>query len=220
MRRVDLPAESPRGGVLGHASILTITSNPTRTSPVKRGLFVLDNILGTPAPPAPPDVPEFEAAQRKLGRSEPTMREIMELHRQQPLCNACHARMDPLGLALENFNAMGSWRDTESGKPIDTKGQLLTGERFEGVRELKRVLTHERRFDYYRCLSEKLLTYALGRGLEYSDVETVDRIVDRLEREQGRMSALLMGVVESAPFLKLRDVQAAETARAAGPQSP
>lgn len=203
MRKVELPAEGPGGGVLTHAAILTITSNPTRTSPVKRGLFVLDNLLGCPPPPPPPDIPELEAAGRKLGR-EPTVRELLELHRQQALCKSCHARMDPLGLALENFNAVGMWRDKEHGQKIVAQGELLTGERFDSVRELKRVLTHERRFDYYRCLSEKLLTYALGRGLEYYDVDTVDKIVERVEREQGRMSAVLLGIVESAPFQKCR----------------
>lgn len=205
MRLVNLDSDSPRGGVLTQGAVLAVTSNPTRTSPVKRGLFVLDNILGTPAPPPPAAVPELEAAEKEFKDREPTMREVMELHRQQPLCHACHSRMDPLGLALENFNAMGMWRDIERGQPIDTKGQLITGESIAGIRELKRVLTHERRRDFYRCVTEKLLTYALGRGLEYYDVETVDQIAERLEREQGRASALILGIVESSPFQKRRE---------------
>src|SRR5262249_46465525 len=136
---------------------------------------------------------------------EPTLREALELHREKPLCAACHKRMDPLGLALENFNALGKWRDAEWGQPLDTHSELITGEPFTGIHELKRVLVTTRRGDFYRCLTGKLLTYALGRGPEYYDVEAVDRIVDRLEREQGRFSALLMGIVESAPFQKRRN---------------
>jgi hypothetical protein len=112
--------------------------------------------------------------------------------------------MDPLGLALENFNALGAWRDTEHDQPIDASGTLLTGEEFEGIRDLKRILKTERRLDFYRCLTEKLLTYALGRGLEYYDEHTVDQIVQQLDREQGKFSALLMGIVESSPFQKQR----------------
>src|SRR5687767_552600 len=113
--------------------------------------------------------------------------------------------MDPLGLALENFNALGMWRETERKRPIETAGKLITGESFQNIRELKRILKNERRVDFYRCLTEKMLTYALGRGLEYYDVETVDRIVDRLEKENGRFSALLNGIVESAAFQKRRN---------------
>jgi hypothetical protein len=116
--------------------------------------------------------------------------------------------MDPLGLALENFNALGMFREKERDQPIDATGKLITGEPFASVRDLKRVLTTDRRADFYRCLTEKLLTYALGRGLEYYDVETVDRIVERLDKENGRFSALLTGVIESAPFQKRRTAPA------------
>ena len=204
MRRVSLPAENPRGGVLTHGSVLVVTSNPDRTSPVKRGLFVLDNFLGTPAPPPPANVPALEASEKDFGDHQPTLRQALELHREKPLCAGCHARMDPIGLAFENFNAMGMWRETERKQPIDTSGQLITGETFRGVRELKRILVNDHRVDFYRCLTEKLLTYALGRGLEYYDVETVDQIVRRLESENGRFSALLHGIIESAPFQKQR----------------
>ena len=208
MRRVALPKDSPRGGVLTHASILLVTSNPTRTSPVKRGQFILDNILGTPAPPPPAVVPALEESKKDFKGREPTGRELLAIHRAKPLCNSCHARMDPLGLALENFNALGIWRDKERGQPIDSSGQLISGEPFHDVRELKRILKERHRLDFYRCLTEKLLTYALGRGLDYNDVETVDRIVERLDRDEGRFSALLMGVIESAPFQKRRSVSA------------
>jgi mono/diheme cytochrome c family protein len=205
MRRVTLPDESPRGGVLTHGSMLIVTSNPTRTSPVKRGLFVLENILGTPPPPPPADVPDLEEAAKEFKDREPTLREMLELHRSKPLCSSCHSRMDPIGLALENFNALGMWRDTERRQPIDTKGKLITGESFNGINELKRILINERRVDYYRCLTEKLLTYALGRGLEDYDMHTLDQIVDRLEADKGRFSALLMGLIESSPFQKRRN---------------
>jgi hypothetical protein len=200
MRRVTLPPDSPRGGVLTQGTVLAVTSNPTRTSPVKRGMFILENILGTPPPPAPPDIPELEEAEQEFAGREPTMREVMAVHRENPLCHSCHARMDPLGLAFENFNAMGQWRDTERRQPIDTTGELITGEAFQGIQDLKRILAEERRLDFFRCLTEKLLTYALGRGLEHQDVHTVDRIVDSLQASAGSASALLMGVIESAPF--------------------
>ncbi len=167
MRLVKLPPDSPRGGVLTQGTVLAVTSNPDRTSPVKRGLFLLDNILGSPPPPPPPDIPALEDAE--VGK-DATLRETLAAHRSQALCSSCHSRMDPLGLALENFNALGRWRDKERGKPVDASGQLLTGESFRTVRELKHILATQRHLDYYRCLTEKLLTYALGRGLEYDDV--------------------------------------------------
>jgi PAS domain-containing protein len=206
MRKVTLPKDSPRGGVLTHASVLMVTSNPTRTSPVKRGLFVLDNFLGAPAPPPPADlnIPNLEEAAQGA-KGEPTMRELLALHRSQHLCASCHARMDPIGLGLENFNALGMYRDKEHGQPIDTGGKLITGESFINVHELKRILKESRRRDFYSCLTEKFLTYALGRGLEFYDVEAIDRIVEQLERDQGRFSTLLMGVIESAPFQKRRN---------------
>lgn len=215
MRRVKLPADSPRGGVLTQGTVLLVTSNPTRTSPVKRGLFVLDNILGTPAPPAPPSVPLLEEAEKAFAGREPTLRETLELHRREPLCNACHARMDPIGLGLENFNAMGLYRESERKQPLDTAGTLLTGETFTTVRDLKRILVKGHRDDFYRCLTEKVMTYALGRGLEPTDVEAVDRVVARLIETNGRFSALLTGVIESAPFQKRRNVP--EVANAARP---
>jgi hypothetical protein len=204
MRRVELPKDSPRGGVLTQAAVLVVTSNPTRTSPVKRGLFVLDNILGTPTPPPPADIPALEESEKGVTDHEPTTREILAIHRGKPLCASCHNRMDPLGLALESFNALGIWRDSERKQPLEVAGTLITGESFTGIRELKKILRNERKGDFYRCLTEKALTYALGRGLDYYDVDSVDRIVARLAGEEGRFSALVMGVVESAPFQKTR----------------
>jgi hypothetical protein len=210
MRLVTLPADSPRGGILTQGTVLVTTSNPDRTSPVKRGLFILDNILGIPPPPPPPDIPPLEDAIAAAKGKPPTLRESLKLHRAEPLCHSCHNRMDPLGLALENFNALGRWRDKERDQPIDAAGELITGETFTNVRELKRILVKNHSRDFYRCLSEKLLTYALGRGLDYNDVYAVDEIVARVEKANGRPSALLMGVIESVPFQKRRAPRAPE----------
>ena len=197
-RRVELPPDHPRGGILTHGTTLTVTSNPTRTSPVKRGLFILENILGTPPPPPPADVPDLDSA--TTSDHEPTLREALAQHRESPLCRSCHNRMDPLGLSLENFNALGMWRDQELGQSIDPTGTLITGEHFDNISDLKQILVNERRTDFYRCLTEKLLTYALGRGLEPYDVEAVDQIVSQLEDQSGRFSVLLKGIVLSTPF--------------------
>jgi hypothetical protein len=204
MRLVKLPADSPRGGILTQGSMLAVTSNPTRTSPVKRGVFILDNVLGMPPPPPPPNLPPLEDAHTGDTNGTPTLRELLAAHRKNPLCSSCHNRMDPFGLALENFNAMGMWRDQELGQPIDVSGTLITGESFKNVRELKHILVTKHAKDFYTTVTEKLLTYALGRGLEYYDVETVDQIVARIEKADGRVSALIAGVVESAPFQKTR----------------
>ena len=200
IQRVKLPAGSPRGGVLTQGTMLTVTSNPTRTSPVKRGLFILDNILGTPAPPAPPNVPALEDAADRFGDREPSLKELLTVHREAALCSSCHSRMDPLGLALENFNAIGSWRDKDGDQNIESAGELKTGEKFADVRELKRVLKSDRRKDFYRCVTEKLFVYALGRGLEYHDEVAVSNIVEKLDNEGGKFSVLLDGVISSAPF--------------------
>jgi hypothetical protein len=206
MRKVDLPTDNPRGGLLTMASMLVVTSNPTRTSPVKRGQFILDNILGMPAPPPPADIPALEESESafKDKEHEPSFRQVLEVHRSKALCSSCHSRMDPLGLSLENFNALGLWREKERGQAIDASGKLITGESFHDIRDLKRILKDDHKIDFYRCMTEKLLTYALGRGLEYDDVETVDQIVERLDRAEGHFSALLSGVIESAPFQRER----------------
>ena len=204
MRLVKLPANSPRGGILTQGTVLGVTSNPTRTSPVKRGLFILDNILGTPPPPPPPDIPPLEDAAKGATNHAPTLRETLAAHRENVLCSSCHNRMDPLGLALENFNAMGLWRDQEFNAPIDPTGKLITGESFTNIRELKQSLVKNHYKDFYRTVTEKLLIYAVGRGLDYYDTETTDQIVARIEAADGRLPALIAGVVESAPFQKMR----------------
>ncbi|MGI9177748.1 MAG: DUF1592 domain-containing protein [Pirellulales bacterium] len=214
MRLVALPDDSHRGGLLTHGSLLVVTSNPTRTSPVKRGLFILTNLLGTPPPPPPPDVPPLENAARDAA-AEPTMRELMELHRRDPLCASCHARMDPLGLALEHYNAVGQWRGNQA-KEIDTSGRLITGEPFANVQELAEVIAGPRRRDFLRCLTEKLLTYALGRGVEAFDAPAVDTIVEDVERHGGGLATLVKGVCRSVPF-RMRRSDAAATADEGSP---
>jgi hypothetical protein len=205
IRKVTLPAGNPRGGMLTQGSALVVTSNPDRTSPVKRGLFVLANFLGTPPPPPPANVPALEASESEFKDGhEPVLRDVLKVHRENPMCASCHNRMDPIGLAFENFNAIGAWRDTERKQPILAEGNLITGEKFTSVRELKKILANDHRREFYQTLTGKLMTYATGRGMEYYDVETIDQIVRRLEAQEGRFGALLTGIVESAPFQKMR----------------
>jgi hypothetical protein len=204
MRRVELPPDHVRGGVLTMGGVLTVTSNPTRTSPVKRGKWILENILGTPPAPPPPNVPALEDSQAKAEVKAPTQRELLALHRADPKCASCHARMDPPGLAMENFNAFGRFRTNESGRAIDPSGELATGEKFDGVRDLKQALLEKHRLEFYRTLTEKLMTYVLGRGVEYYDVPTVDTIAERLDRDNGRFSTLLLGILDSAAFQQRR----------------
>ena len=204
MRRVTLPDDSPRGGILTDGSVLVVTSNPTRTSPVKRGLFILDNVLGIPPPPPPANIPPLEDSEKAFANHQPTLRETLAIHRSKPLCSSCHNRMDPLGLSLENFNALGMWRERERGVAIDAGGKLITGESFHDIRDVKHTLVAKHRLEFYRCLTEKMMTYALGRGLEYYDVESVDRIVDALDKADGHFSALLAGIINSAPFQETR----------------
>jgi hypothetical protein len=219
MRRVPLPPESHRAGVLTHASLLISTSNPNRTSPVKRGLFVLENLLGREVPPPPPAVPSLEDA-KPAGREPKTLREQLAAHRRQRACAACHAHFDPIGLALENFDNVGRWRERERfGGPIDPKSELLSGEKVAGAADLARAMA-ARKEVFYRCLTEKFLTYALGRGLEPADAVTVDRVTARLAAEEGKFSVLLAAVVDSPPFQTRRGDagEAAGPARVAPPE--
>ena len=203
MRKVDLPKDSRRGGLLSQGTFHLVTSNPTRTSPVKRGLFVLENFLATPAPPAVPDVPALEES-AKGNNKNLTLREVLKIHAEKKVCASCHARMDPIGLALENYSAIGVWRDTEKGNPIDASGQLMTGEKFSSAKELSRILATSRKGDFYRAITEKLMTYAVGRGIEYFDAPTIDKIVSDAGKNEGTLLQILYGVVESAPFQKRR----------------
>ncbi|MBI5772210.1 MAG: DUF1592 domain-containing protein [Verrucomicrobia bacterium] len=194
---------SPRGGVLTHGSILTLTSNPTRTSPVKRGKFVLENLLGTPPPPPPPDVPEL-ADEREGKELTGTLRQRMEQHRNDPNCSGCHARMDPIGFGMENFDGIGAWRGQEGGLAVDASGKLVSGENFAGPAELRDILAKSKSKEFIRCLSEKMLTYALGRGLEYYDRCAVDEITKGVAQGGHRFSALVTSIVKSTPFLMRR----------------
>ncbi|CAN5507489.1 DUF1592 domain-containing protein [soil metagenome] len=192
-RRVTLPAN--RGGLLTQASILTLTSNPTRTSPVKRGKWVLDQILNSAPPPPPPDVPPLPEG----GELKGTMRQMMEMHRANPVCSSCHQKMDPIGFAFENFDAVGAWREKDGAFVVDASGTLPNGQNFKGPGELKTILKAKKDV-FARCLTEKLLTYALGRGLEYYDKCAVDTIVAALARDNFRFSTLLDEVIKSEPF--------------------
>ena len=195
-QRVALQGAS-RGGILTHASVLTVTSNPTRTSPVKRGRWVLEQVLGSPPPPPPPDVPELEEEHDAVIGT--TLRERLEQHREDPACANCHAKMDPIGFALENYNAIGAFRTKEGELEIDTTAELPDGTAFDGIADLKQILK-DRKHQFVRCLTEKMLTYALGRGLEYYDRATVDQIVAHLESEGYRSSVLIAEIVKSDPF--------------------
>lgn len=203
MRKVDLPKESKRGGILSQATFHVVTSNPTRTSPVKRGLFVLENFLATPPPPAVPDVPPLEETAKGDKKNLP-LRDLLALHSEQKMCASCHARMDPIGLALENYNPVGLWRDTYNGQPIDASGKLMTGEQFGSAMELSKILATARYRDFHRALAEKLLTFSVGRGIEYYDAPTIDKIVEDIESRGATLREIVYGVVESAPFQKRR----------------
>lgn len=203
MRKVDLPKDSKRGGILSQATFHVVTSNPTRTSPVKRGLFVLENFLATPPPPAVPDVPPLEETAKGDKKNLP-LRELLALHSEEKMCASCHARMDPIGLALENYNPVGLWRDTYNGQPIDGSGKLMTGERFGNAKELSKILATARYRDFHRALAEKLLTFSVGRGIEYYDAPTIDKIVSDTENRGATLKEILYGVLESAPFQKRR----------------
>ena len=196
-RRVTYEGDSPRVGVLGHGSLLTATSYADRTSPVLRGKWVLENILGAPPPAPPPDVPA-------LGEDGPsvtprTMRERMEQHRTNPVCASCHTQMDPIGFALENFDAVGRWRTAEGGTPIDASGVLADGRRFDGPVELRRFLV-DQETQFVTTVIEKLLTYALGRGIEYYDAPAVRAVAREAAVHEYRWSSIISGIVQSVPF--------------------
>jgi mono/diheme cytochrome c family protein len=194
-RRVRVNDE--RIGLLGKGAVLLVTSHTDRTSPVLRGKWILDNLLGTPPAPPPPDVP---ALQETDGTRPRTMREQMELHRASPSCASCHKVMDPLGLALENFDPVGAWRDQDAGRPIDASSELADGTHVTGPAGMRQaLLTHTNVF--VQTMTEKMMTYALGRGIGYKDMPAVRRIVRTSARDGYRFSSLVTGIVKSAPFL-------------------
>ncbi len=194
--RVDLPKY--RRGLLTHASILTLTSNPTRTSPVKRGKWVLENILGDPPPPAPPGVPSLEEGNAE--DQNRTLRQQLEIHRANPSCASCHRVLDPIGLGLENFDAIGRWRSTDEGSKIDANGEFADGRKFSGPRELIEHLEIEQP-KITRHFAAQLLTYALGRGLTRGDSCTLDSIVAQATDADYRISMFIEAIIKSKPFL-------------------
>ena len=211
-RRVSLPDDSPRRGLLGQASILTVTSIATRTSPVQRGKFLLENIIGTPPNPPPANVPPLK--ENKAGAKALSVRQLMEAHRQHEPCAGCHKQLDPLGFALDNFDAIGHWRTvSESGDPIDASGALADGTKINGPASLREALL-SRPNVFVGTLTEKLMTYALGRGLEYYDMPAVRAVTHEAAANNYRFSSLILGIVKSTPF-EMRRSQAGESASAA-----
>lgn len=196
-RRVRL-ADANRGGLLGQGSILTVTSYPNRTSVVQRGKWILETLLGTAPPPPPPDIPALKP--RNQDGKLLSIRGQMEQHRSNVVCASCHSRMDPLGFALENYDGVGKWRSSEAGSPIDASGKLPDGTQFIGPAGLRRALLTGHRDEYLQTVTEKLLTYALGRGLEYYDKPAVRSIVRQAAHENYRLSSLITAIVTSTPF--------------------
>ena len=195
-RRFPIVDEARRG-LLGHASVLTVTSYANRTSVVLRGKWVLETLLGAPPPPPPPNVPPLP---ENDGTSAPTsLREKMEQHRANPVCASCHANLDPLGFALENFDAIGRWREDDDGAPIDS-AITWNGTHIDGPAAFRDALLEQSEQEFVRTVAEKLLTYALGRGLDYLDAPTVRQIVREASRDDYRWSSLILGIVGSAPF--------------------
>lgn len=199
-QRVSL-LDRTRGGLLTQASVLTVTSSPTRASPVKRGRWVLEQMLGTSPPPPPPNVPELPSEKQDIANL--SLRQRLEIHRRNPSCANCHAKMDPIGFALENFNAVGAFRAKDGTLEIDATGEFPDGTKFTGPAELKSLVL-ERRDEFTRCLTEKLLTYALGRGLEYYDRPTVEHIVKSLPATNYKFSSLVVGIANSDAFRQRR----------------
>lgn len=193
---VELPEGSHRGGVLGMAAVLAVSSYPNRTSPVLRGKWILEALLGTPPPPPPAGVPPLET---KAGAAPQTLRDRLEAHRANPACAVCHNRIDPLGFGLENYDVLGLWRTEDGGKAIDARGELPDGSRFNGVDEMKQVLMKQKDL-LVRNLTSKMLGYALGRGLNLEDHCSVDRIVEAVKRDNYSAQSLILEVVRSVPF--------------------
>ncbi len=197
-RRVDLTADqtAQRSGVFTQASVLTVSSYPTRTSVVLRGKYMLETVLNAPPPPPPPDVPRLNEETVGVAKS---LRQQMETHRADALCASCHSRMDVLGFGLENYDAIGRWRTTDGKFPIDSTGAFPSGKTFNGPAEMK-VLLHDNMPEFVRCLAEKMLTYALGRGVESYDRPVVEDLVRQTAAADNKLQPLILGIVHSMPF--------------------
>jgi hypothetical protein len=199
-RRVPLAADSPRRGILGKASILLVTSEPRRTSPVKRGKWILDNVLGTPPPPPPPNVPLLGETQKQPDGRVLSLREMMAKHRNNPVCAGCHNVIDPVGFALEQFDASGKWREVDrSFTRIDPAGMMPDGSKFASLAEFRRLLT-DNPGPFLRTFTEKLLTYALGRPNESYDAPAVRKILRDAAKDNYKFSSVVLGVIKSTPF--------------------
>jgi hypothetical protein len=207
-RRVSLgPEFDARRGLLGKGAFLVVSSQPGRTSPVGRGKWVMQTILGISPPDPPPVVPKLEETK---GDGKPmSLRQQMEMHRRVEPCASCHKIMDPIGFSLENFDAIGMWRTTDSGVPITASGELVDGTKMDGPAGLRQALLHYSP-EFVRTVTEKLLTYALGRGVEYQDMPVVRSIVEDASRNGNRFSSLIMGIVKSAPFQMEMKLQVAQ----------
>jgi hypothetical protein len=216
-RRVSYPDER-RKGILGHGSVLVLTSMANRTSPVLRGKWVMEVLMGTPPPPPPPNVPELEATEGVSGGRMLTTRERLELHRSNPTCHACHRFMDPMGLALDNFDAIAKWRVRENGIPLDTKGEFYDGTPMSTPAELVTALLN-RPEPLVRNFTENLMAYALGRRVEYYDQPTIRAIASEAQENDYRVSSFILGVVTSDAFQRKR-TELMETEDAAGAHEP
>jgi hypothetical protein len=205
-RRVDLPVDSQRAGLLGQGSILTVTSYSTRTSPVLRGKYVLDNLLASPPPPPPADVPALKTEDDAAGGKPLTMREAMVKHRANPVCASCHAKMDPIGFALEHFDAVGRWRDADAGQPINAASKLLDGSTIDGLAGVQSMLLRRPEL-FVHAFTEKLMMYALGRNVQYYDAVAIRTIMRAAAEKNYAFSTIVEGIVESVPF-RMRNVHA------------
>jgi hypothetical protein len=213
-RRVPLAADSPRRGLLGQGSVLTVTSVATRTSPVSRGKWVLENLLGTPPPQPPPGV-EVNLEEDPKAAKPTTLRQRLEAHRANPVCASCHRVMDPIGFSLENFDAVGAWRTRDGDQPIDASDTLADGTPISGPAALRDALLRQPE-RFVSTITEKLMTYALGRGLQSYDMPAVRAIVREAKDADYRMSAIILGVVRSVPFqMRVKAVAAGESLAAA-----
>jgi hypothetical protein len=201
-RRVEFGENDPRGGLLSQGGILTVTSYSTRTSPVLRGKYVLENLLDSPPPPPPPDVPALEVQESESGQVL-SMREAMVRHRADPACASCHVRMDALGFALENFDAVGRWRESDGGRAIEAVSELPDGTRVAGIAGVRRMIVGQPEL-FVSALTRKLLMYALGRNVQYYDAPAVRSIVRAAAEDDYRFSAIVRGIVFSVPF-QMRD---------------
>ena len=199
-RKVDLTTDQ-RGGILTQGAVLAVSSYPTRTSPTIRGKYVLSNVLGTPPPPPPPDVPALDVS--KVG-SDISLRKQLEAHRSNPVCASCHSKMDVLGFGLENYNAIGKWRTMDGKFPVDVGGTMPNGKSFETAAQMRTVLEGNSMPQITRCLTEKVMTYALGRGMQPYDNRTLSQITKTVEADGLHFQTLIYEVVHSLPFQSRR----------------